>query len=149
MNQDMIREARRIIAEVSRAPELGKRQVEALLGVPLIHSPDARPDLRYHQAQLPSGPFARVELREPNPQQNQDWRLLVLEARDGVALSLQDLTPDIAASSMRVNPDIPPEGVVTYTAAPPMSRPGQTISLDFWALRKTLRLVSFQRGKSH
>ena len=88
MNQDMIREARRIIAEVSRAPELSRRQVEGLLGVQLVHSSDARPDLRYYQAQLPSGPFARIELREPNPQQNQDWRLLVLEARDSVSGTL-------------------------------------------------------------
>jgi hypothetical protein len=89
MNQALLTQTRNVVAAIGGAHDFSRQRIESLIGVPLLHDPEAPSDELTYEAELASGPFARVELREPNARQDQGWRMVVLEVREGVELPME------------------------------------------------------------
>jgi hypothetical protein len=142
MSQDLVREAKQVIKTVAQAPEFTKKEIEKLLGVKLVHSPDALPQFNYYEGDLPGGPFGRVEVREPNPSQDKTW-LVDLTVREGVELPLAEFEKDAIGpnAEMDVEPRVPPEGLVTYS----VKDSAQSIHFGFRARSRTLQQVALHR----
>jgi len=142
MSQEMVRKAKQIIKTISQAPEFTKTRIEKLLGVKLVHSPDALPQLNYYEGPIPDGPFSRVEVREPNQNQDQTW-LIDLTVRDGIEVPLAEFEKDPIGptAEMDVEPRVPPEGLVTYSVKDPVL----STHYGFRARRETLQQVTFHR----
>jgi hypothetical protein len=145
MNQALLTQTRNLVTAIGAARELSRQRIESLLGIPLVHTDDAQPDELTWQAELASGPFARLELREPNARQDQSWRLLVLEVREGVELPMEAFEPAEIGPLTDVNPRIPPEGTITHAR----ETPEQSTRFQFRAKSHLLRLVAFHRRLKH
>jgi hypothetical protein len=145
MNQSLLKQTRNLVAAIGAAPELSRQRIESLLGIRLVHADAAKPDELTYEAELPSGPFARLELRETNARQNQSSRLLVLEVREGVELPKEGFEPAEIGPLTDVNPRIPPEGTITHAR----ETPEQSIRFQFRAKSHLLRLVAFHRQVKH
>jgi hypothetical protein len=131
------------VDELAALPQLSKVAAESHFRVPMTHLPHARPTDQYYEALLPSGPFSRVEVRESNPTQDK-FEFLILDIRPDPALTIRALLavgrlrPDTAID---VNPDVPPEGTITYITRDG----GQTVSYEFRARSEQLSGVVLER----
>jgi hypothetical protein len=135
--------ASQLVDRLAALPVLSKLAVEGVLGVNLQHLSSQPPQYLYYEALLPSGPFSRVEVREPNPTQ-QRFELAFLEVRPGVELLIDSFRKDgrvDASMPMDVNPQIPPEGTLTYSRR----SAEQSVHYQFTARSQRLRLVAFHR----
>jgi hypothetical protein len=137
---DAIAEAQRLISALSSLRELTRANVEKLLKVSLGPAADFPADPTLFEAQLPSGPFAKVRLQQPGPKQTFGPRL-GLEARLGTELAKSRFDKALIGPIVDINPHIPPEGTVTYKPAA-----GDTgTRLEFWKTSEQLRQVTFSR----
>ena len=124
-------------------PQLSKAALEQFFGVSMTHVPDAQPAQQYYEADLPSGVFSRVEVREANPSQAK-FELVMLEARPNAGLNIDGLRaagripPNTAP---RVNPNVPPEGTATYT----FRSGSQAVHYEFMAESEKLASVMIER----
>ena len=138
---DPIAEAQRLISALSSLRELTRANVEKLLKVSLGPAADFPGDPTLLEAQLPSGPFAKVRLQQPGPKQTFGPRL-GLEARSGTALPRSGFDKALIGPIVDINPHIPPEGTVTHKPAA-----GDTgTRLEFWTKSEQLRQVTFSRA---
>jgi hypothetical protein len=147
-HKDMFNEIDQLVARLAVLPTLNKAAVENVLHAQLAHSPEAPPAFLYSEVQLSSGPFAHVELREPNASQQRVW-LLVLSVRPGVLVpqaKFKDAQIIGAQTPMDINPDVPPEGIVTF-ALDSKAIPGQTIKYTFRARSLTLESIVLDRSR--
>lgn len=140
-------EVQALVAAVAGLRRFTRDGVEALVGAPLEHAPDADANLRYYSAELSQGPFARVEYREPNQEQNQTWRLLVLQVRPGTRLPLDQFRNGVipVETPPAFDPRVPPEGTVTFE----VGRPGLCTRFQFGARTSTLQLIAFHQEVAH
>jgi hypothetical protein len=128
---------------IAALPQLSKAALEQFFGVPMTHVPDAQPEQQYYEADLPSGVFSRVEVRQSNPSQN-NFELVMLEARPHAGLTIDGLRasgrlqPNTAP---RVNPNVPPEGTATYI----VRSAGQAVHYEFTAESEQLASVMIER----
>jgi hypothetical protein len=99
-------------------------------------------DPNLFEAQLPSGPFARVRLQQPGPTQTFGPRLS-LEARSGTPLPKSRFDQALIGPIVDINPHVPPEGTVTHEAAAGDTR----TRLEFWKASEQLRQVTFSRAR--
>jgi hypothetical protein len=131
------------VDELAGLPRLGKAVAENYFHALLTHLSHARPTDQYYEAVLPSGPFSRVEVRESNPTQDK-FEFLILDVRPDPTLTIAGLQalgrlrPDAAID---VNPDVPPEGTITYI----IRDGGQTVSYEFRAKSEQLSGVVLER----
>ncbi|HEX4353212.1 MAG TPA: hypothetical protein VHZ95_09865 [Polyangiales bacterium] len=147
-HKDMFNEINQLVTRLAALPELNKAAVENVLHVQLAHSPEAPPAFLYSEAPLSTGPFAHVELREPNASQHHVW-LLVLSVRPGVLVpqaKFKDAQIIGTQTPMDINPDVPPEGIATF-ALESKAVPGQTIKYTFRARSLTLESIVLDRDK--
>lgn len=143
MNNEHVRTVKKLIAALDALPELSKESAEATLGVKLVHSPDAQPEQRVFEADMPApGPFARADYRETTGKVGPSFHSLSLHLRPGTALAY-DAFQDIAPPSLPTNfdPEPPPRGVMNVLNA----KPGRTIGLQFFVHDRTLRQITFER----
>lgn len=143
MNSQNLKNATSIVTAIHELDELSKPALEALLAVKLIHTSNAPMGLNYVDGALPDGPFASVEFREPNAEQNQDWRLAILRVRAGVALPLEAFQGSVISKGAHpdFDPRIPPEGATIYS----LDNGDRTTYLEFGAKSRLLKTVSFHR----
>jgi hypothetical protein len=139
---DPIAEAQRLISALSSLRDLTRANVETLLKVSLGPAADFPGDPNLFEAQLPSGPFAKVRLQQPGPTQTFGPRLS-LEARSGTPLPKSRFDQALIGPIVDINPHIPPEGTVTHKPAA-----GDTgTRLEFWKASEQLRQVTFSRAR--
>jgi hypothetical protein len=142
MTQDMASEAKRIVGMLANASEFKKTKIEELLGVSLARPPEVAPEFFYYEAELPSGPFSQIELREPNPSQARTW-LVLLTVREGIELPLSafENDPIPPGPPQDIQPRVPPEGTITYI----VKSPPQSIHYAFRAQSEMLQVVALHR----
>jgi hypothetical protein len=145
MTQDTASEAKRIVGTIAHASEFTKTKIEELLAVNLVHKPTAAARFLYYLGELPSGPFSEVEVREPNPEQNPRW-MVILTVRDGIELPFSAFQNDpIPPGPPQDNqPRVPPEGLLTYKIVSTI----QSIHYGFRAQSKLLQAVVLHRPPS-
>jgi hypothetical protein len=130
-----------LISDLRTQGDLSKEYLEGRLGVPLLET-RANDSWRGFEADIPSGPFRHVELRQPHAL---PWRLVILEARPGVAVSHSDLAGDpIPKIPATFNPHMPPDGEHYYRWDD--AAPKQAIYVSFGNQDNVLRGFSVHRG---
>jgi len=131
------------VDELAALPQRSRAVLENYFRAPMAHLPHARPTDQYYEAVLPSGPFSRVEVRESNLTQDK-FELVILDVRPDPTLSIQGLQ---ALGRLRsdtaidVNPDVPPEGTLTYI----IRDDSQTVSYQFRTKSQQLAGVVLER----
>ena len=128
---------------LSALPQLGTTAIANYFRASLTHLPHAQPTDQYYEARLPSGVFARVEVRESNPTQDK-FEFVILDVRPDPALTIQALQATGRVRSdtaIDVNPDVPPEGTITYITRDR----GQTVSYEFRSKSEQLNCVVIER----
>ena len=135
-----------LVRSVSGLVAFDKANIEALAGAPL-QAGDEDPDLVQYSADLPQGPFSRVELRVPAQQRDHAWRLVIAYVRPGTRLSFAELRGELipADSAVSINPRVPPDGTVTYA----VEQPGLSTRYQFGARSSCLQLIAFHQEVRH
>ena len=109
--------AMQLVDHIAALPALDQPALEAVLGVSMAHQAQASPEEQYYEASLPSGTFQRAELRLSNATQEK-FALVILDVRAGVRIALASFRSGGRVGSdtrLEVNPNVPPEGTLTYT----------------------------------
>jgi hypothetical protein len=142
MSQDLVFEAKQVVESVAGARVLTKTEMERLLAVKLDRLANVGPEFSYFEAAISRGPFSRIEVREPNAAQDQNW-LVNLFVREGVELPLAAFQRDLIGprAELAFEPRVPPEGLTSYK----VKEVTQSIYYGFGSAHGLLMSVSLHR----
>lgn len=116
-SQDPYTRATELVDAIAALNAFDVSAVERLVGSPIQRSGAA--EEQYFEAVLPSGPFAKIELRLSKPRDSNKLEMIILDVREGIQLSLASFRGAgriREGMPMTIQARVPPEGTVVFHA---------------------------------